>query len=452
MADILKDRIPPHNEDAERAVLGAMLLETNAIGTAAEKLSDKDFYSRNHAAIFQAILALYNKSTVADLLTLREELKREGKLEAVGGEAYIAGLTNVVPTTANIDYYCKVVADCSLRREIIRMAYDAIAAAFDDSNDARETLEKTEQRIFELDNKRYTISYQSTETVIPEVIAKIEENYSRRGALSGVPSGFGELDKVTAGFQPQDLIIIGARPSQGKTALALSMAKHIAVKSKRPVGFFTLEMSNIQIAMRILSGEARVNSNALRTGIIEKNDLARLPEAAGLIHDAPLYLVDVPNMKLLDLRSQARRMRLQEKVEIIFIDYLGLIGLESSGSNFIQRHEMIAEISRSLKSLARELNIPIVVLSQLNRQAADGSKPGLAVIRDSGAVEQDADLVMFIHREADAEQKAIDQNSDSIETKLIIAKHRNGETRDIDLFFQKKFTLFVSPEKDKAYD
>jgi replicative DNA helicase len=451
MADILKDRVPPHTDDAERAVLGAMLLETNAVGTAAEKLSDKDFYSRNHATIFLAILALYNKSTVADLLTLREELRQQGKLEAVGGEAYIAGLTNVVPTTANIEYYCKVEADCSLRREIIRMAYDAIADGFDESNDARQTLEKTEQRIFELDNKRHTISYLSTEVIIPEVLAKIEENYNRKGALSGVPTGFDELDKITAGFQPQDLIIIGARPSQGKTALALSMAKHIAVQKKKPVGFFSLEMSNIQVAMRILSAEAQVNSNALRTGIIEKKDIMRLPEAAGRIHSAPLYIVDVPNMKLLDLRSQARRMRLQEKVEIIFIDYLGLIALEASSSNFIQRHEMIAEISRSLKSLARELNIPIVVLSQLNRQAADGSKPGLAVIRDSGAVEQDADLVMFIHREADAEKKAAEQNSDSIETKLIIAKHRNGETRDIDLLFQKKYTLFVSESKDEPY-
>ena len=450
MADILKDRIPPHNDDAERAVLGAMLLETNAIGTAGEKLSDKDFYSKNHATIFLAILALYNKSTVADLLTLREELRQEGKLEAVGGEAYIAGLTNVVPTTANIEYYCKVVADCSLRREIIRMAYDAIADAFDESNDARQTLERTEQRIFELDNKRHTISYRSAEVIIPEVIAKIEENYSRKGALSGVPSGFSELDRVTAGFQPQDLIIIGARPSQGKTALALSMAKYVAVQKKLPVGFFSLEMSNIQVAMRILSAEAQVNSNALRTGIIEKKDLNRIPEAAGRIHGAPLFIVDVPNMKLLDLRSQARRMCLQEKVEIIFIDYLGLVGLETPGSTYIQRHEMIAEISRSLKSLARELNIPIVVLSQLNRQAADGTKPGLAVIRDSGAVEQDADLVMFIHREADAEKKAVEQGLDSIETKLIIAKHRNGETRDIDLLFQKKYTLFVSESKDQA--
>jgi replicative DNA helicase len=229
------------------------------------------------------------------------------------------------------------------------------------------------------------------------------------------------------------------------------MAKYIAVQKKMPVGFFSLEMSNIQVAMRILSAEAQVNSNALRTGIIDKKDLMRLPEAAGRIHGAPLFIVDVPNMKLLDLRSQARRMRLQEKVEIIFIDYLGLVGLESAGSNFIQRHEMIAEISRSLKSLSRELNIPIVVLSQLNRQAADGSKPGLAVIRDSGAVEQDADLVMFIHREADAEKKAAEQNSDSIETKLIIAKHRNGETKDIDLLFQKKFTLFVSESREEPY-
>ncbi|MDR2079809.1 MAG: replicative DNA helicase [Treponema sp.] len=438
----LKDRIPPQNEDAEKATLGALLLDDDAVVVAIQYLRADDFYSNANGRIFKAILNLFNSGRKADIITVVEELRQSGELDAAGGPAYVASLTNVVPTSANVDYYAGIVRDCSLRRSLIRVSGEISLKAYDESRDSRVVLEETQQRIFDLTEDRQTLSFKSTKDIIPQAIEVIENLYHSKKEYTGIPSGFDELDTLTSGFQPAELIIIGARPSIGKTALALNMAAHITMVRKIPAAFFTLEMSNIALVLRLISSEANIKSNALRTGHLNSGEFQKLMEAAVKIYDAPLYIVDMPNMKLLDLRAQARRLKVQQKVEIIFIDYLTLI---TSENYQLARHEQVAEISRSLKSLARELNIPVVALSQVRREVEgkkDNSGPGLADLRESGSIEQDADLVMFLHREQGKKNDAAE--TDAIPTELNIAKQRNGPTGKVDIVFLKSYTKFAS--------
>ncbi|MDR2797537.1 MAG: replicative DNA helicase [Treponema sp.] len=442
MAPGLKDKIPPHDTMAEQATLGALLLDKEAIATAIQYLRPDDFYSHANNKVYDAILNLFNKGLTADILTVSEELRQNGKLEEVGGPAYVASLTNVVPSSANIEYYAQTVQNYALRRALIRVSNEVIAKTFDESQESRSILEETQQQIFELTDKGHTFSFRDTKEILKQTIEVIDRLYKLKKNITGIPSGFDELDKLTAGFQASELIIIGARPSMGKTALALTMASHIAIRNKIPTAFFTLEMSDLALMLRLISSEAMIHANAIRTGFLTAADFTNLLEAASNIYDAPLYIVDMPNMKLLDLRAQARRLRAQQQVEIIFIDYLTLISSENAR---LQRHEQIAEISRSLKSLARELKIPIVALSQLTREA-EKDKPNLSSIRESGSIEQDADVVMFLHRERDSDQKADDKDMEAgKKTNLILAKQRNGPVGTIELLFMAKYTKFVSP-------
>jgi replicative DNA helicase len=350
----------------------------------------------------------------------------------------------VVPSSANVDYYAKIVQDCSLRRALIRVAGEVNAKSFDESLESRILLEETQQRIFDLTIDRNTLINKSAKEIIPQANDIIQKLIHNKEAFTGVPSGFEELDSMTAGFQPAELIIIGARPSVGKTALALSMAANMSISNrvrKRPTAFFTLEMSDMALMMRLISSEANIESNKVRSGLLLPSDYHSLQEAAGRIYEAPLYIVDMPNMKLLDLRTQARRLRSQQKVEIIFIDYLTLI---SSDNYNIPRFEQVAEISRSLKSLARDLNIPIVALSQVRRDA-EGKRPNLSDIRESGSIEQDADVVMFLHREREFDKKSSDrENSEKANTELIIAKQRNGPVGTVGIEFLPQYTKFAS--------
>jgi len=440
MAAELKDLVPPHDILAEQATLGALLLDKATLPIAIQYLRADDFYSFANGKIYDVILKLYDKNVEADILTVTRELKQEGKLDEVGGTAYIASLTNIVPSSANIEYYSQTVQNYSLKRALIRVSNEIIAQSHDESQEARMVLEETQQKIFELSDTRQSFRIRSAREIVSDTIKIIERLYDLKQNVTGIPSGFEDLDKLTAGFQPSELIIIGARPSMGKTALALSMASEIAIKKKIPTGFFTLEMSDQALMLRLISSEAEINANVIRTGFLNKLDFQKLLEAAGNIYEAPLYIVDMPNMKLLDLRAQARRLRSHQKVEIIFIDYITLITSE----NFrLPRHEQIAEISRSLKSLARELNIPIVALSQLTREA-EKDRPNLSSIRESGAIEQDADVVMFLHgkREADRDP-AEKENEDGIERDLILAKQRNGPVGTINLLLRSKFAKFV---------
>ncbi len=434
----LKDKIPPHNDEAEQATLGALLLDAEAIMAVVSYLKPGDFYSNANRRVYEAILNLFNQGRKADIITISDELQQSGELDAAGGRAYIASLTTVVPTSANVDYYAKIVQDCSLRRSMLRISGEVTASSFDETTDSRLILEKAQQQIFELTEGRQTITFKSAKEIVPKAIENIQKLYNSKDAYTGVPSGFHDLDSMTSGFQKSELAIIGARPSVGKTALAMSMAAHITIKEKKPAAFFSLEMSDMAIMQRLISSEAKVDSNKIRTGFLQPRDFTSLIDAAGKIYEAPLYILDMPNLKMLDLRAQARRLKAQQKIEIIFIDYITLI---SSENYQIPRHEQIAEISRSLKSLARELDIPVVALSQVKRDA-EGKKPSLADIRESGSIEQDADLVMFLHRERESEKKTEDEQSKLVKTELIIAKQRNGPVGTVDIAFLPRYTRF----------
>jgi replicative DNA helicase len=435
----LKDGIPPHNEEAEVATLGAMLLDSEAISSVIQFLRADDFYKNAHKKIFDAVIDLTNKGEVVDLITLTEQLRSQGELDGCGGIGYISELTSRVPTSANAEYYAKVVRDCSVRRKLIRISASITSTAYDEAQEVRVVIEEAEKHIFDLIDTGHSSSYQSIKEIIPETIAAIERLYHTKDSFTGVPTGFVELDNMTSGFQDSELIIIGARPSVGKTAFALSMASNIAIKYKKPVGFFTLEMSSQAIVQRLVSSEARLDFSIIRKGLLKPSDFHNLTEAAGRIYDAPLYIEDTPNLRLLDLRALARRMKAKHNVSIIFIDYLTLVTSENSK---LARHEQIAEISRSLKALARELKIPIIALSQVKREV-QGGRPTLADIRESGSIEQDADVVIFIHRKMKTDRDADDDTSD-IETELIIAKQRNGPVGTVKVAFIPKYTRFES--------
>jgi len=429
----LKDKIPPHNMEAEQATLGALLLDWDAVSSVLSYLRPDRFYSSQNQIIFSAMLSLFNKGQHGDILSLSEELRSTGQLEAAGGVAYISSLTDQVPTSSNIEYYAKIVREQSIRRELIRLASQVIADAHDQTKESRAVLEEAQNKIFALTDLDQTQNIITMTELVPGTINVIQTHYNNRDAYTGVPTGFTELDSMTSGLQNSELIIIGARPSMGKTAMALSMAQHIAIDKKIPTGFFSLEMSYQQIGQRLLSQEARISASKLRSGMLKLDDFNKLQEAAARCYEAPLYFVDTPNMKLLDLRAMARRMKTLYNVQIIFIDYITLITSENTS---IPRHEQIAEISRSLKSLARELNIPIVALSQVRRDS-EGREPTLADLRESGSIEQDADVVMFIHRD-----RASAENGETLDAKIILSKQRNGPIGSIDMVFIPYYTKF----------
>ena len=431
----LKDKIPPNNPEAEQAVLGAILLDSDAIGTVLQYIRAESFYTIAHQKIFQAVIDLYNGGQRVDLLVISEHLRQAGLLDSVGGTAYIASLTDTVPSAANVAYYAKIVLDAAIRRSLLRVSHQIYADVFDQTVAYSSVLEQAQKNIFDLTDAGQSATFHTPKDLILEAIEIIEARAKHRDEFSGIPSGFEFLDSLTSGFQNSELIIIGARPSIGKTALALTIADYISVTKKIPSAFFSLEMSNMQLIHRLFSLESRVSSSKIRSGNLQLADFQKIQDAAGRLYEAPLYIVDMPNMKLLDLRAMARQLCLQEGVKIIFIDYLGLIASEN---NAIPRHERFAEISQSLKSLARELNIPVIALSQVGRDA-EGTAPTLANLRESGAIEQDADVVMFLHRE----------KRESPDTELIVAKQRNGPVATVNLEFISECTRFVSKARNE---
>ena len=433
----LKDKIPPHNLEAEQATLGAMLLDWDAVGLVIGHLRPDRFYSLQHQTIYKAILSLYNKGQRGDILTLTDELRITGQLDAAGGVAYVASLPDHVPTSSNVEYYAQVVKDQSVRRDLIKVSSQVITDSHDDTKSSRSTLEEAQNKLFSLAEMDQAQRFMTMEELVPETFELIEKHYQNKDAYTGIPSGFTALDSMTSGFQSSEMIIIGARPSMGKTALALSMIQHIAITKKIPTGFFSLEMASQQIGQRLFSQESRISGSKIRSGMLKMDDFQRLQEAASRCYDAPLYVADTPNMKMLDLRAMARKMLQQYEVEIIFIDYLGLITSENANSA-VPRHEQVSEISRSLKSLARELKIPIVALAQVTRDS-EGKEPTLANLRDSGSIEQDADVVMFIHRERKVTD---DDGTGAIDAKIILAKQRNGPIGNVDLLFLPQYAKF----------
>ena len=442
MAQSFKDKTPPHDDELEQATLGSLLADHDAITAAIQlHLHPSDFYSRANTRIFEAVLSLDDKGKRPDIQTVVQELKLSGKLEEAGGASYVSGLTTVIPSSANIDFYVQRVKDYSLKRSLLKVASKIGVSAYDESKESREVLEEVQQNIFDLSDDRQIFSSRNIREVLKQTVELIDIAMKSKGAISGISSGFDELDLFTSGFQREEFIIIGARPSVGKTALALNMASHIAFHEKIPTAFFSLEMSDIALVQRLISSEANVKASNLRSGFLSTEEYRKVVKSMSIIDEAPFHIVDMPNMKLLDLRAQARKLRSQQKVQIIFIDYLGLIVHENS---MMPRYEQISVISRSLKSLARELHIPIVVLCQLTREA-QREAPTLAHLRDSGSIEQDADLVLFLNRELAKKKKEEEEQLpiDVIPTDLIIAKQRNGPTGVVKLQMAAKYAKFT---------
>ncbi len=439
----LKDKVPPHNAEAELATLGAILLDSDALGRVLETLRPEDFYRAANARIFSSVISLWERSEAIDLITLTDALRTQGDLEVVGGPAYVSTLTSSVPTSANVEYYAKIVRETSIRRRLLKAANEMIAEAMREGVESREIVEEAERRIFEISEGQQTSGYKQAREIVKQTVEAIEKLYRTREDYTGIPCGFPALDKMLSGFQDSEFIVIGARPSVGKTALALTMAANISIHRKIPTGFFSLEMSDMAIMQRLIASEARIGSQKIRTGMLRPADFKNLTDAAGAIYDAPLWISDTPSMRLLDLRAQARRMKSQLGIRIIFVDYISLINNEHSD---LPRHEQIAEVSRSLKGLARELSIPVIALSQVTRDV-EGKRPTLASIRESGSIEQDADVVMFLHRNR-GEDSENPEHANNVETELIVAKQRNGPVGTVRIAFVPKYTRFESLDED----
>ena len=436
----LEKRTPPHNIEAEQAVLGGLLFDWNAMADVVSSLRPERFYSIQNQIIYEALLKLYTKGIKADTISLVDELTKEGKIEQAGGPAYVASLTQMVPSAANIENYSNIVLDCATRRDLMKIATELREqAASQTGHDSSALLDMAEQKIFSLSERNETTKVKEMRDIIIEDIEIIEARFKSKSEFTGVPSGIITLDMMTSGFQNSELIIIGARPSIGKTALALSMMQHIALERKIPCGFFSLEMPYQSIGMRLLSMSSHVDMSRMRSGMLKTKDFQKIQDSAARWFNAPLYTVDTPNMRLLDLRAMARRMVVNHQVKIIFIDYIGLITTENSSAPV---YEQVSEISKSLKALARELEIPIVALCQVARDA-EGKEPNLAQLRGSGSIEQDADVVMFIDRERPKDDSTAVQDA-----KIILAKQRNGPTGNIDIMFIPAYSTFANKKKE----
>ena len=438
-------RVLPHALDLEEAVLGALMLERDSIITVQEYLTADAFYSEAHRVVYNAIETLSKELKPVDLLTVTEKLKQEGQLKAIGGAPFLAQLTQRVASAANLEYHATIVAQKYVQRELIRASDEILQRSFDESKDLSELLNFAEQEIFKVAEGHISKEVQSSKSIIGQTLKLISDAISKGGKINGVPTGFRDLDKLTLGWQPSDMIIIAARPSMGKTAFVLSMARNIALNEQRPVAFFSLEMSATQLMMRLLVAESQLDSRDVRSGRLTPTQWAHLEKCAAPLAAAPIFIDDTPALPVTEFRSKVRKLKAQHKIELIIIDYLQLMtGPQDTRGN---REQEVAYISRTLKAIAKELEVPIIALSQLNRsaEAQGGTKrPQLSNLRESGAIEQDADIVAFIHR---PEYYGLTQLEDGTSTKnlaeLIVAKHRNGAVDTINLKFINEFAQFT---------
>ena len=434
----MPDRVPPQNLEAEQSVLGAVLLDRDAAERCVEILHPEDLYREAHRRIFDAVTTLVGRREAVDVITVAEELGRAGQLEAVGGLTYLSDLTAAVPTTANAAQYARIVADKAMLRQLLRAAAEITDAVFGSDEDPDAVLDEAESRIFGIaESRRSGRSFQALKDVLMRAFASLEQLYEHKGEVIGTPTGLSELDRITTGFHPAELIVLAARPSQGKTALALNIAVAAAFHGT-PVGFFSLEMGAEQLAMRLLCMVAKVASERVRTGFLGEEDWPKLGQALGRLADTQIFIDDTPNMSLMDLRARARRMRAECEVSLVIVDYLQLM---HTRGRFESRQQEIAEISRSLKALARELEVPVLALSQLSRavESRETRRPQLSDLRESGAIEQDADVVIFIYQDP----KLADDPSRRYEMELIVAKQRNGPTGPVPVVFQRQLGLFT---------
>jgi replicative DNA helicase len=444
-------KVPPQNLEAECSVLGGILLENDAINQVLELLRPEDFYRESHRKIFRATIELSDRNEPVDLITLSDYLKGRNELEAVGGTAYLASLADSVPTAANISYYARIVREKSILRSLISTATDIATRGYEEQGSVEEFLDRAEKVIFDISEKKIKASFVAVGDMIKDTLKTVEKLYERKEMVTGVPTGYEDLDRLTAGLQPSDLIIVAGRPGMGKTAFALNIATNAAFTGIG-AAVFSLEMAKEQLVLRLLCSEARVNSSKVRSGYLGERDFPQLAKAAGRLHDAPIYIDDTPAISVLELRAKARRLLRDrsKKVGLIVVDYLQLMRGMGNANN---REQEISEISRSLKALAKELAVPVIALSQLNRRVEDRGdrRPMMSDLRESGAIEQDADVIMFIYRD-EVYNKSDDSKKGVAE--VIVAKQRNGPIDTVNLTFLSEFTRFenYTQRDDYAYD
>ena len=436
-------KVPPNDIEAEQAIIGSMLTDKDAVISAIEVLKPQDFYREDNKTIYEAILNLYSRSEPVDIITVRAELESMGKLDNVGGLEYLAELPEKVPTTANASKYIKIVEEKSTLRNLIKTANEIIELGYNPTEDVDDIMEGAEKKIFNIMQEKEKKSYSPLKDVLVESFTKLEELYNRKQHITGVPSGFTDLDYRTAGFHGSELILIAARPAMGKTAFALNIASNAALRANVPVAVFSLEMSKEQLVNRILSSESMVDSNKIRTGKLEEDDWSKLAETIGPLSEGEMYIDDTPGISITEIRAKCRKLKIEKNIGLVVIDYLQLI--QGTGKRNGSREQEISEISRSLKILAKELDVPVIALSQLSRAAEQrpDHRPMLSDLRESGAIEQDADIVMFLYRDdyynQDSEKKNI--------AEVIIAKHRGGSTGTVELLWLGNYTKFVNIAK-----
>jgi len=440
------DKLPPQNLEAEQSILGAVLIDNEALPKVLEILDPGDFYKLSHKKIFNAMTDLFDKNEPIDLITLTDQLKRKDELDAVGGLSYLSSLVDMTPTSANIRYHSKIVREKALLRGLIQSAQDISSRVYEDNLDAEDLVDYAEKAIFHISDKKIKASFVTLKDVIKDSFEMIENLYDKKDTITGVPSGFSDLDDLTTGFQKGDLIIVGGRPSMGKTAFALNVAQYVGLEVREPVAIFSLEMAKEQLAFRMLCAEALVNSNSIRKGFIKKEDWHKLTSAASNLTGAPIFIDDSSGVTVLELRAKARRLKMEHGLSLIIVDYLQL--MRGKGS-FERREQEISDISRSLKGLAKELSVPVIAVSQLNRSVEQRRPPTpiLADLRESGAIEQDADVILFLYRD-----EIYNKDSKKGIAEIIIAKQRNGPTGNVHLSFLSNCTRFMNMAGREFHD
>lgn len=438
--EISLEKIPPQNLEAEEAVLGSMLLDENAVAVAAERLDSASFYKDTHRKIFEAILSLYNANKAVDLITLCDELKKNGLLEAIGGVSLLTALVNSVPTAANINHYVAIVKEKGILRTLINNSTRIISLCQESEGNIDGLVDEAERLVFEVSDRKSHGTYLHLKEIVKDSIETIDQLYQKKAHVTGIPTGFIDFDIKTAGLQSSDLIVIAGRPSMGKSALAIGITEYAGVIEKVPLVIFSLEMSKEQLVQRMLCAHAKVDAHKVRTGYLAVSDWPRLTAAAGKLSEAPIFIDDTPAISVMELRAKARRLKSHQDIQLIILDYLQLMRGSGVSSSIENRQQEVSEISRSLKALARELRVPIVAISQLSRavEARTDHRPQLSDLRESGAIEQDADVVVLILREEYYNPSAENQGL----AEIIIAKQRNGPVGSFKLAFIKEYTRF----------
>ncbi len=435
-------KIPPNSLEAEQSVLGAMLLDKEAISTSTELISGEDFYREAHKEIYEAIIEIFNKNEPVDLITITEKLKQRNTIEAIGGVTYLVNLQNVVPSTRNVKHYAEIIHEKSILRRLIKSSNEVSSSCYDAKEEVISIIDRAEKNIFDISLSRSTRGYTHIKEVLSSNFDKIEELYLNKGRITGVPTGFLDLDSKLSGLQKSDLILVAARPSMGKSALMMNIVQYSSVREKVPSVVFSLEMSKEQLSQRLLCAEALIDSHRLRVGDISEDEWVKLARAMGPLAQAPIFIDDTPAISITEMRAKCRRLKIEHNLGLVVIDYLQL--MQGKG-NYDSRQQEISDISRSLKALARELNVPVIALSQLSRapEMRADHRPILSDLRESGAIEQDADVVMFLYRDEyyhpDTEKKNIGE--------LIIAKQRNGPTGVVELVWLGQYTKFANKER-----